>query len=250
MQVTLLALFAVAAVSVAGQAGAYIVTRLRTKAPGALIALVALAAGAMAGEALLHAIPEATEAWEGHDVRGMGLVLTAGFAVTMVAGALFRHRRCCGPRHAGGDDPAMSLTLGDSLCNFADGIAIAASFLVSVPLGIAAAVAILVHEVPQEAGQCAALLRAGVPARRALALNAASAATAFLGAGLVLALPLAGAELQRFVLPAVAGAFLHIAAADLLPQIRPNGDSRRLARTGAGFAAGLAVMVALLAFEA
>jgi zinc and cadmium transporter len=248
MQTLLWTFGAVAVVGSAGQAAAYALTRLRTHTPALLLTLVGLAAGAMAGEALLHAVPEAAEAWSGHDLRGMGLTLTGGFAAMMLAGALLRHRACCSPN--GGSAPfTWTSLLADGVCNFADGVAIAASFLVSVPLGIAATVAILVHEVPQEIGQCAVLLRGGMRPGRALAWNAVTALTAAAGAGTVLLLPFATSDVQRFALPAVAGAFLHIAAADLLPELRRAGDALLRRRAGLGFAAGLALMAALLLFE-
>lgn len=251
MQIALWTFAGVAVVSLAGQAAAFALTRLRRTSPALLLGLVALAAGAMAGEALLHALPEAAEAWEGGDMRILGLVLAGGFGAMMLASAVLRHRACCAPRPANGAvaPSAWTTTMGDSVCNFADGIAIAASFLVSVPLGIAATIAILIHEVPQEVGQCAVLLRGGLSKRRALGWNALSAIPAAAGALIVLALPLAGDAVERFVLPAVAGAFLHIAAADLLPELRPTADRRLTARTTVGFGLGLALMVALLALD-
>ena len=42
------------------------------------------------------------------------------------------------------------ILIGDSLHNFVDGVAIAAAFAESVPLGIGISLAVIAHEVPQE----------------------------------------------------------------------------------------------------
>src|SRR3989344_1509845 len=38
--------------------------------------------------------------------------------------------------------------IGDALHNFLDGVAIAAAFLVSIPIGVATATAVIFHEIP------------------------------------------------------------------------------------------------------
>lgn len=247
VQAELFALAAVTVVSLGGQGAAYWVTRAQTRNPRLLLILVALAAGAMAGEALLHAIPEAAEAWEGHDLRGMGVILVAGFGALMLLGAIVRNRACCDPTRGGAQPVAWTSLSGDVACNFADGIAIAASFLVSIPLGIAATIAILLHELPQEAGQCAVLLKAGMHPRKAMIWNAITALPALAGATIVLLLPLAGEGMERFLLPAVAGAFLHIAIADLLPKLRQAGGIA--ARHGVAFTVGIMLMAGLMFLE-
>ncbi|HET6398310.1 MAG TPA: ZIP family metal transporter, partial [Candidatus Thermoplasmatota archaeon] len=155
---------------------------------------------------------------------------------------------CCDPSRGGAQPVAWTSLAGDAACNFADGVAIGASFMVSVPLGIAATLAILLHELPQEAGQCAVLLRSGMHPRRALRWNALTALPALAGTALALLLPLAGEEMGRFLLPAVAGAFLHIAIADLLPQVRRASGAIGL-RHGAAFTAGIAIMAGLLLLD-
>lgn len=48
---------------------------------------------------------------------------------------------------------AWIIILGDSIHNFADGVAIGTSFTSSVGLGISVSIAILFHEVPHEFGK-------------------------------------------------------------------------------------------------
>ena len=53
------------------------------------------------------------------------------------------------------------ILIGGALHHFVDGFIIAAAFLTSFPLGVAAAVAVFAHEIPQEVGDFAILLDSG-----------------------------------------------------------------------------------------
>jgi zinc and cadmium transporter len=61
-----------------------------------------------------------------------------------------------------------AVLVGDGLHNFLDGIIIASAFLVSIPVGITATVAIIFHEIPQELGDFAVLIHSGFKAKKAL----------------------------------------------------------------------------------
>jgi zinc and cadmium transporter len=74
------------------------------------------------------------------------------------------------------------ILIGDSLHNFVDGAPIAVTFNSSISLGIATSIAVITHEVPQEAGDFAILLESGYSKSRALWLNAVSSLTAVAGA--------------------------------------------------------------------
>lgn len=54
------------------------------------------------------------------------------------------------------------LTLPDFIHNFTDGMAIAASYSASLPVGIATTVAVFIHEIPHEIGDMAILITSGV----------------------------------------------------------------------------------------
>ena len=79
--------------------------------------------------------------------------------------------------------PTVPLIMfGDSIHNFIDGVAIAATFMISIPLGIVTTLAVAAHEIPQEIGDFGVLLHKGVRKWRVLLFNFLSALTSLIGA--------------------------------------------------------------------
>lgn len=111
------------------------------------------------------------------------------------------------------------IILGDSIHNFIDGVAIAATFLVSVPLGITTALAVAAHEIPQEIGDFGILLHRRLSKKKILIANILSAFASIVGA----LLTYWGGAMLTEILPALlaitAGFFIYIAASDLIPEI-------------------------------
>ena len=110
--------------------------------------------------------------------------------------------------------------LGDGIHNFLDGLIIAISFLVNIHVGVAASVAVFLHEIPQEIGDFGVMLHSGLAKSKVFLYNVAASAMTPLGA-------LVGYFTSSFLsphLPAlasfVAGTFLYIAASDLIPELK------------------------------
>ena len=82
---------------------------------------------------------------------------------------------------------ASLVIIGDAFHTFVDGALIAAAVLTSIPLGATTALAVAAHEIPQEVGDFAILLRAGYSRSRAFTLNLLSATGGVLGALAMLA---------------------------------------------------------------
>lgn len=116
--------------------------------------------------------------------------------------------------------------IGDALHNFIDGAVIAASFLHSVPLGIATTVAIIFHEIPQEIGDFGVLIYGGFSRTKALMFNFLSALTAVMGGVVGFYFLTAFSNLLPFLLAFTAGNFIYIAGVDLLPELRKHRDAR------------------------
>ena len=103
------------------------------------------------------------------------------------------------------------ILIGDAFHNF---FVIAAAFS-SVPLGVAASLAVIAHEIPQELGDFAILLNDGYSTTRALLLNLLSSLTTLPGA--VIAYHYLGITMEAlpFILALSAASFIYIAIADL-----------------------------------
>lgn len=111
------------------------------------------------------------------------------------------------------------IIIGDTVHNFIDGVVIAATFVISIPLGIVTALAVFAHEVPQEIGDFGLMIHKGLKRKKIILINLISAAAAFLGAGIAYA---AGEALEGYIpifLAITAGFFIYIATSDLIPEI-------------------------------
>jgi len=137
------------------------------------------------------------------------------------------------------------ILIGDSVHNFVDGVAIAAAFAGSVPLGIATSVAVIAHEVPQEVGDFAILLESGYSRSRALWFNTLSSLAALPGAVMTFFLLPVIQWLVPYLLSMSAASFIYIALADLVPGRRATGGPRSLAWELPLIALGIGTIVTL-----
>lgn len=205
--------------------------------------LVSYAVGTLLGAALLGLLPEALDSLPPQRVFAtlLGGILTF-FALEKLV--LWRH--CHDDHdcevHRG---TASMVLIGDAVHTFVDGAVIAATALVSLPLGLTTALAITAHEIPQQAGDVAILLSAGHSSGRAWALTAAAAGGGVLGA---LAMLLFGAWVPGvlpYALSFAAGNFLYVAMSDLIPHLHRGGVDRNAFRQIVLIALGIATMVLL-----
>lgn len=121
------------------------------------------------------------------------------------------------------------ILISDGVHSFIDGLIIAASYFVSLEVGIATTIAVVLHEIPQEIGDFAVLIHAGYTKKRALWLNFLSALFAF--AGLIISFAIAGTgTFEAYPLPITAGGFIYIALSDLIPELHKEKKGTSLAR--------------------
>ncbi len=197
--------------------------------------VLSYATGTLLAAALLGMIPHALEQVPARTVLAIVLAGLVGF---FVLEKLLVWRHCHEPgclvhRRAG-----ALILMGDSVHNFIDGVAIALAFLHSTPLGVATALAVIAHEIPQEVGDVMILVHSGCSRRRAIVANFLASLTTLAGAGLAVGL---GPRISAFTphaLAVSAASFLYIALADLTPdhrsQPRPADTLRQLLGVVAG----------------
>jgi len=211
-----------------------------------LFYLVSFSVGALLGDAFIHIIPEIAQE---SDVGQFGWFLLAGIIGFFIL-EKFVHWHHAHADHSEQVHSVVYLTiLGDALHNFIDGMAIAASFLVSIPLGIATTIAVILHEVPQEIGQFAILIHGGWSSKKAIKYNFLSALTAIFGAFLVLVL---ASSLEGIIMPLLAisaASFIYIALSDLIPELNRERDIKKSIIQLVWMLAGIGVMALLLLLE-
>ena len=111
--------------------------------------LISYAIGTLLGAALLVMIPHALERLAAGSVMATVLAALIGLFV-LESLVLWRHchERDC-PVHG---TSGILILVGDAFHNFVDGLVIASAFVASVPVGVTASLAVIAHEIPQEAG--------------------------------------------------------------------------------------------------
>ena len=165
---------------------------------------ISYAVGTLLGVALLALLPQALERLPAG--RALGTLL-AGVLAFFLLEKLVLWRHC----HDGHEcevhtSSAASLVIvGDAFHTFVDGAVIAAAVLTSIPLGITTALAVATHEIPQEVGDVAILLRAGYSRGRAFTLNLLSGIGGILGAAGMLAASQSMPSLLPYVLAFAGG---------------------------------------------
>jgi zinc and cadmium transporter len=191
--------------------------------------MVSLSVGVLLSTALLHSLPEAFTT-EGVDIPSLFAALLVGLLGFFVLekAALLRHshhHEHDGHGHHHGHDAESAgksgwvILLGDGLHNFADGILIAAAFLTDIKIGVLTAMAISLHEIPQEVGDFIVLLNAGFTKLRALVYNLISSLMAVIG-GLLGYFFLDQAQgMIPYVIVLASSSFIYIAVSDLMPQM-------------------------------
>jgi zinc and cadmium transporter len=206
-----------------------------------VLLLVSLSAGALMGGAFLHLLPESVELSESLDIF---LFVLVGFALFFLIEKVLHWRHC----HKGECQihtfTYMNL-IGDSIHNFIDGLIMATSFVISIPLGMTTTIAIALHEIPQEIGDFGVLIYGGFTKKKALTLNFLTALTAVLGGLIGFFISNIVENIKLFILPFAAGGFLYIAASDLIPEIRKETSLKKSMIYFGIFIVGIFIMYAV-----
>lgn len=191
-----------------------------------LFVLVSLAVGALLGDAFLHLIPEAFA--ETTDPTSLSLALIGGILFFFVIEKLLHWHHHQGIEES---EPTVHpvgkiILFSDGVHNFIDGLIVGLAYTVSIEVGIATTIAVILHEIPQEIGDFGVLLHAGYTKAKALWFNFLSGLLAILGAGVAFALGAYAESLALFLVPITAGGFIYIALSDLIPELHKQKPGR------------------------
>ncbi len=212
--------------------------------------LVPLAVGALLGDAFFHLIPESFDGAGNPTTASLGIILGIVSFFFLEKFLRWHHHSAEGSsaeienvnkKHLGG-----LVLVSDSLHNFIDGVIIGVSYLVSIEVGIATTIAIVMHEIPQEMGDFGVLIYAGYSKVLAILYNFLSALTAIVGALLVIFLGSLSEQWIHGVTSFAAGVFIYIASSDLVPELHKNVAGKNLLPEIMGIGIGLVAMYLML----
>lgn len=220
--------------SIASVAGAAVVLLFPENTRKVLLpCLVSYATGTLLGAAFLGMIPEALQGATPTVTSGTVL---AGIVLFFVLEKAVIWRHCHDDACEVHGTAGPLLLIGDAFHNFVDGFVIAAAFLTSIPFGIAASLAVIAHEIPQEVGDFAILLESGYSRLKALVLNTLSSMATLPGAVIAYFFLGQTREAIPYILALSAASFIYIATADLVPSLHRK----------AGVKSGLLQLILLL----
>jgi zinc and cadmium transporter len=181
--------------------------------------IIPMAVGVFLSLVLYELIPETLEA---SPEKG-GLAVAFGFIAFYVLASILHQRY----HHLEAEEcdrkgAAMLLLVGDAIHNVADGVILGGAFLIDPTVGIATAIGLALHEIPQEIVEFGVLIRAGYTRLEASLYNLLSASTVILGTFLIIVLAERAHEYVWLLTGIAAGNLLFLAASDLLPRIHGN----------------------------
>jgi zinc and cadmium transporter len=237
--------------------------------------MLSLAAGALLATAFMHLLPEAFESqagakelfatllvglvffflldkaelWHhGHEHHGGGHhgPEAAAHALHDHTGHVHAAHSHHGHEHGHGHGEARTggwaVLAGDSVHAFGDGILIASAFMADLRLGVVAALAVLVHEVPHHMGDLVVLRQTSNNRRAALIKVSLAGAVTALGGVVGYALVDQLYDYLPFFLIMASSSFIYVALADLIPQLQKRVTARETVAQIAWLAIGIGLV--------
>ena len=185
---------------------------------------VSFAVGTLLGAAFLEIIPHAYDL--SGDLHKISLVVLVGILIFFILEKLLVWRHCHGS-HCENHSPAPNndikkgsiLIIGDCFHNFIDGVLICSAFLVDINLGFITALAIIVHEIPQEISNFSILLNSGYSLVKTLWMNIITGISMMMGAAISFFILSDFSFLIPFILSLAASSMIYVAISDLIPTL-------------------------------
>jgi len=209
---------------------------------------ISAAVGSLLGDAFIHLIPEALG--NSSNATFTSILIIFGILIFFILEKFLHWHHHGEDKNKPHIHPIGNIALfSDGIHNLIDGIIIGASFIVSIPVGIATTIAVFLHEIPQEIGDFAVLLHSGYTKKRALWLNFLSALSAVFGVIIVFILGKTTEGFIMWILPIAAGGFIYIAVADLIPELHKTKETKHSVAQIVAVIVGVLAMIALVFIE-
>jgi len=226
--------------------------------------LVSLAVGALFGDAIIHLIPEAFEYIENSAIASFFII--SGIISFFILEKVLRWQH----GHSAEDEEeyvsyneyeketkihhhhikplGRMVLISDGVHNFLDGIIVGSSYFLSIEVGIATTIAIILHEIPQEISDFGLLIHSGYSRNKALFVNFISALTSLLGVLFVFMFNSIESAVPAMTAFA-AGGFLYIAGSDLVPELHKVNNAKKSLQQLIIVIIGIGIMFSLLLLE-
>jgi len=208
-----------------------------------LIITVAFAAGTMLGAAFFDVLPEAIE------IAGTNtfFYVLVGILIFFIL-ERYIHWHHCHHLHENHKkiEPYVYLNLiGDCIHNFIDGTIIAASFLTNLQLGIISTIAIASHEIPQEIGDFAIMIKGGLKPKKGLLYNLLSALLCVIGGLTTLFFISISQSVKPILLSIAGGGFIYLSLVDIVPDLHKEIKTQTIIIEGFSLIMGILTMFLL-----
>ena len=202
--------------------------------PEFLTSLVSLAAGSLLAVSLLDLLPEAVAESSFEPRLIFGTVLLSMLFFFLFERVLHWHH--CYDQYHHHYHPAETQKkhliyfnlLGDSVHNLIDGFLVAGAFMLNWQTGLTVALAVVLHEIPQEIADFGVLLYAGLTKIKAIFYNLLVAAVAIAGAIIFYFFGTTFELLIPIMAAFSAGNFLYLATADLIPELHHETNPQKV----------------------
>ncbi|HLD98032.1 MAG TPA: ZIP family metal transporter [Candidatus Nanoarchaeia archaeon] len=248
LDVLLYTIISILVVSLISLVGISLLSLKAAKLEKIIVYMISFSAGALLGDAFIHLIPEAVEE-NGFSIF-VSISILSGIAFSFVAEKIIHWRHCHHPTTSSHPHHLTKMNLvGEGVHNFIDGIIIATSYLISIPVGIATTIAVILHEIPQEISDFGVLVYGGYTRTKALLANFLISLTALLGAVITILIGTRTENILIFLIPFAAGNFIYIAGSDLIPELHKETKLKVSLAQLILFILGISVMFLLVFLE-
>lgn len=215
-----------------------------------MIPLLAFAAGSFLAVSFIDLLPEAVEAVD--EPHYVFIAALLGFFVFFALERFINkwtHKPMSGSEAHSEHTEALPwlVVIGDAFHNLLDGVVIALTYVANPALGLSTALAVAAHEIPQEIGDFSILLDRGWSKAKVLAVNIGASLVNLVGIALGYWAGSIFENRMPYLLAAIAGVFIYIAASDVLPEVQDRAKHRFSFAILFSFAVGL-VLTSYLVF--
>lgn len=208
--------------------------------------LLSFAAGAFLTTAFIDIIPEAVEMVE--EPHPVFFAVLAGFTIFFIAErALMTYKKRDAHEHSEHTESlAFLVILGDIIHNFLDGVLIAIAFIANPALGLATAIGIAAHEIPQEIADFSILISNGWKKSSIILVNILQSLMTIPGALLGFYASQYFVSQMHILLGIAGGIFIYISASDLIPELHHKSGHNHFFRIVTPFLASILLVSYLI----